>query len=71
MPSRARDWFNQAVRDLEQAKDSQKAGRHEWACFAAQQVDILVYTLEEWQLNQTKKFFQTLENEAVWVYRRT
>jgi HEPN domain-containing protein len=37
MPSRARDWFNQAVRDLEQAKDSQKAGRHEWACFAAQQ----------------------------------
>ncbi len=37
MPSRARDWFNQAVRDLEQSKDSQKAGRHEWACFAAQQ----------------------------------
>lgn len=37
MPSRARDWFNQAIRDLEQAKDSQKAGRHEWACFAAQQ----------------------------------
>ncbi|MFZ5450429.1 MAG: HEPN domain-containing protein [Thermodesulfobacteriota bacterium] len=37
MPSRARDWYNQAVRDLEQAKDSQQAGRHEWACFAAQQ----------------------------------
>jgi HEPN domain-containing protein len=37
MPSRARDWFNQAMRDLEQSKDSQKAGRHEWACFAAQQ----------------------------------
>jgi HEPN domain-containing protein len=37
MVSRARDWFNQAVRDLEQAEDSQKAGRHEWACFAAQQ----------------------------------
>jgi len=37
MPSRARDWFNQALRDLEQAQDSQKAGRHEWACFAAQQ----------------------------------
>ncbi|MCX5890959.1 MAG: HEPN domain-containing protein [Deltaproteobacteria bacterium] len=37
MPNRARDWFNQAVRDLEQAQDSQKAGRHEWACFAAQQ----------------------------------
>ena len=37
MPSRARDWFSQAVRDLEQAQDSQQAGRHEWACFAAQQ----------------------------------
>jgi HEPN domain-containing protein len=37
MPSRASDWFNQAVRDLEQAQDSQTAGRHEWACFAAQQ----------------------------------
>jgi len=37
MVSRARDWFNQAVRDLEQAEDSQKSGRHEWACFAAQQ----------------------------------
>ena len=37
MPSRARDWFNQALRDLEQALDSQRAERHEWACFAAQQ----------------------------------
>jgi HEPN domain-containing protein len=37
MSSRARDWLNQALRDLEQAQDSQKAGRHEWACFAAQQ----------------------------------
>ena len=37
MPSRARDWFNQAMRDLAQAEDSQRAGRHEWACFAAQQ----------------------------------
>ena len=37
MPSRAHDWLNQALRDLEQAQDSQKAGRHEWACFAAQQ----------------------------------
>jgi hypothetical protein len=27
----------QAERDLEQAEDSRKAGRHEWACFAAQQ----------------------------------
>jgi HEPN domain-containing protein len=37
MPNRAHDWFNQAVRDLEQAQDSLRAGRHEWACFAAQQ----------------------------------
>ncbi len=37
MPNRARDWLNQALRDLEQARDSQRLGRHEWACFAAQQ----------------------------------
>jgi HEPN domain-containing protein len=37
MPSRARDWLNQARRDLEQAEDSSRAGRHEWACFAAHQ----------------------------------
>ncbi len=37
MPQRARDWLNQAIRDLEQAEDSYRAGRHEWACFAAQQ----------------------------------
>jgi HEPN domain-containing protein len=37
MPNRADDWFRQAERDLAQAEDSQKAVRHEWACFAAQQ----------------------------------
>lgn len=37
MPNRAKDWFAQALRDLEQARDSRAAGRHEWACFAAQQ----------------------------------
>jgi HEPN domain-containing protein len=37
MPNRSQDWLNQAVRDLEQARDSRQAGRHEWACFAAQQ----------------------------------
>lgn len=37
MPQRAWDRLNQAIRDLEQAKDSRQAGRHEWACFAAQQ----------------------------------
>ena len=37
MANRAKDWFDQAARDLEQAVDSRKAGRHEWACFAAQQ----------------------------------
>lgn len=31
------DWFSQSLRDIEQAKDSQQAGRHEWACFAAHQ----------------------------------
>ncbi len=37
MANRAQDWFAQAERDLEQARDSRAAGRHEWACFAAQQ----------------------------------
>nr|BAL55455.1 HEPN domain-containing protein [uncultured Acetothermia bacterium] len=37
MPNRAHDWLKQALRDLEQAEDSQRAGRHEWACFAAHQ----------------------------------
>ena len=37
MPNRSKDWFSQAERDLEQAKASLSEGRHEWACFAAQQ----------------------------------
>lgn len=37
MPSRARDWFTQAEHDLDQARASQRDGRHEWSCFAAQQ----------------------------------
>jgi HEPN domain-containing protein len=37
MPDRSGDWFHQAERDLAQAEDSRRAGRHEWACFAAQQ----------------------------------
>lgn len=36
MPNRARDWLAQALVDLEEAQDA-PAGRHEWACFAAQQ----------------------------------
>jgi HEPN domain-containing protein len=35
--NRSEDWIRQALRDLEQARDSQAAGRHEWACFAAHQ----------------------------------
>jgi HEPN domain-containing protein len=35
--NRSRDWLRQAERDLEQALASQRDGRHEWACFAAQQ----------------------------------
>jgi len=37
MPDRSADWLAQAIRDLEQAEDSRRAGRHEWACFAAHQ----------------------------------
>ncbi len=35
--NRWNDWFRQSERDLEQARDAQRAGRHEWACFAAHQ----------------------------------
>lgn len=37
MPNRARDWLNQAFRDLETAEREREAASHEWACFAAQQ----------------------------------
>lgn len=37
MPGRSRDWLKQAAHDLEQARASQRDGRHDWACFAAQQ----------------------------------
>src|SRR4030042_7100671 len=37
MPNRSKDWISQSERDIEQAKDSEKNGRHEWACFAAHQ----------------------------------
>jgi len=37
MTTRKWDWFRQAERDLEQAESSRREGRHEWACFAAQQ----------------------------------
>jgi HEPN domain-containing protein len=37
MANRSEDWLAQAERDLEQAVDSQAAGRHEWSCFACHQ----------------------------------
>jgi HEPN domain-containing protein len=37
MPNRAKDWMNQAERDLKMAATSAEAERHEWACFGAQQ----------------------------------
>ena len=37
MANRSKDWLSQAVRDLNCAKEIQKRGWHEWACFVAQQ----------------------------------
>jgi len=37
VPNRDQDWLRQAERDLDQARDSARADRHEWACFAAHQ----------------------------------
>ncbi len=34
---RARDWFNQALRDLEHARKSKELKDYEWSCFASQQ----------------------------------
>jgi HEPN domain-containing protein len=49
MAGREKDWFAQAARDLEQAKASQRDGRHEWACFAAQQAaEMAVKALHLW-----------------------
>lgn len=37
MAGRARDWFEQALRDLDHARHDLNSGYHEWACFSAQQ----------------------------------
>ena len=37
MAQRWKDWLTQAEHDLEQAASSRREGRHDWACFAAQQ----------------------------------
>ncbi len=37
MPNRAKDWLAQAEADLAMAVEAARIGRHEWACFAAQQ----------------------------------
>lgn len=37
MTDRSFDWFRQAERDLEHARDSQRAERLEWACFTSHQ----------------------------------
>jgi HEPN domain-containing protein len=37
MARRFLDWLRQAEADLELARHATQAGRHEWACFAAQQ----------------------------------
>lgn len=37
MANRSDDWWRQGLRDLEHARESRQAERHEWACFAAHQ----------------------------------
>lgn len=49
MPNRAADWLEQATRNLEQANASRRDGKHEWACFAAQQAaELAVKALHLW-----------------------
>ena len=70
MTDRSGDWLAQAERDLEQARASQEDGRHEWACFAAQQSELIVYTRKEWKRlqRQGRKFARMLNSQVVWVY---
>ena len=37
LPRRVRDWLEQAIRDLQHAKDDLRTGYFEWACFSAHQ----------------------------------
>lgn len=37
MADRSGDWFRQGEHDLELAREAQRLGRHEWACFASHQ----------------------------------
>jgi HEPN domain-containing protein len=34
---RSRDWFQQPCYDLEHAREAQRIGHHDWACFASHQ----------------------------------
>jgi len=53
MADRSLDWFEQASRDLEQAQASRQDGRHEWACFAAQQAaELAVKALHQKHLQE-------------------
>jgi hypothetical protein len=37
MANRADDWFAQATRDLDHARNDFSSGYHEWACYSAHQ----------------------------------
>lgn len=61
MANRAKDWLNQATRDLEHAKNDLKDEFYEWACFSSQQasekaVKAVFYTLnaDAWGHSITK-----------------
>jgi len=69
MLSRAKDWLNQAKRDLLHAKDCLKSGFFEWGCFSAQQAAekavkavFLNQHAEAWG-NSVKKLVEQLPKE--------
>lgn len=37
MANRCQDWLDQAIRDLEHAREARRVGHHDWACFASHQ----------------------------------
>ena len=82
MSSRAKDWIEQAARDLDLAQEARSSGHHEWACFAAQQSAEKAVTAlhlhlgkEAWghvvaQLLLDLPSMKRPAQEMVWLYRR-
>lgn len=67
--------MRQALRNLEQAEDSRRAGRHEWACFAGHQaaekaLKALRVALGQEAWGQALRPIAERGGDRVWPYDR-